>query len=133
MTKFKRPIEDVLASGYNKGLVCSQLKALFEYKHEQDMYIDQAKVFKLWFESSTNVGDRPRFINVKDVFKLDKDVLIIVSSASSMVYKQVNFSVYTINHGKWVFFGVPIAKAVEKALAGQATVSRIIIDRGLVS
>ena len=48
--KIKRTFENagVLEQKYNKALVCAQLRAIFSYDKDQDVYADQDKIFEAW-------------------------------------------------------------------------------------
>lgn len=116
-----------LKSKYNKALVCAQLKSFFVYSSDEELYADQAKVFRAW----SAMDDQPRFINIKDVFDTDQDVLMMISSYPSMFYKQREYKIYHMTYNNYAQFGLPVDKKVTELLGGGSNVSRVILSGGI--
>lgn len=132
-TKIKRTLENVgtLEQKYNKALVCAQLKAIFSYEKDEDVYVDQDKIMEAWKATNKIVTDRPRFFNIKDVFKLEQDVLVLTSSYSSYWQDNHEYIVFTINFKGFVNFGIPVVKNIVDLIGGANYICRVIAYDGV--
>ena len=130
--KLTRNIDNTntLEQRYNKAMVCAQLKAIFEYETDDQLYKDHAKVIEAWEKTSVNRGDRPRFFNIKDVFKLEQDLLVLTSSYSTY-WNKYEYIVFTINYKNYANFGLPVVRSLVDSLGGPNVISRVIIEDGL--
>lgn len=130
--KFERNLDtnNTLEQRYNKALVCSQLKAIFNYETDDQLYKDHDKVIEAWEATSANRGDRPRFFNIKDIFKLEQDMLVLTSSYSTY-WDKYELVVFTINFRNYVNFGLPVVRTLVDSLGGPNVISRVIMDSGL--
>lgn len=133
-TKIKRTLENagMLEQKYNKALVCAQLKAIFSYDKETDVYADQDKIMEAWQATSKVVTDRPRFFNIRDVFKLDQDVLVLTSSFSTFWQDNHEYIIFTQNYKGFVNFGIPVVKNIIDLIGGPNYICRVIAYDGVV-
>jgi hypothetical protein len=132
MKKLTRNLDNAntLEQRYNKAMVCAQLKAIFSYETDDQLYKDHDKVIEAWEATSTNRGDRPRFFNIKDVFKLEQDMLVLTSSYSTY-WDKYEYVVFTINFRNYANFGLPVVRSLVDSLGGPNVISRVIVDGGL--
>lgn len=131
--KIKRTFENagVLEQKYNKALVCAQLRAIFSYDKDQDVYADQDKIFEAWQATNKIVTDRPRFFNIRDVFKLDQDVMVLVSAYSTFWQDNHEYIVFTQNYKGFVNFGIPVVKNIVDLIGGANYICRVIAYDGV--
>ena len=122
-----------LETRFNKALVMSQLKAFFNYSKDAELYDDLNKLHNAWVATAEAVGDRPRFFNIKDVFKISKDILILTSSYGSMHHNGNEYNVLTIYGGpnNRIQFGLPVHRTVSSILGGSNMVCRVVIAKGI--
>lgn len=120
-----------LEQRYNRALICSQLKGLFNYTTDVRLYADQDKIFKAWEATSEDKNLRPRFFNVKDALGLDYDLMFLTSGYSSFWAHGMEFIVFTINFKGYTNYGLPMANKVVTLLGGASAVSRLICENGL--
>lgn len=132
-TKLKRTpdAEATLNQRYNKALVCSQLKAVFNYANDDQLYDDQRRVMNAWNDTSKVVSDRPRFFNVRELFKLEQDLYILTSSYSLFDHESNTYVVFTVNYKSFPNFGLPVNNLLVESLGGPNTVSRVILNQGV--
>jgi hypothetical protein len=123
--------EATLNQRYNKALVCSQLKAMFNYTNDDQMYDDQRVIMNAWNDSSKVVSDRPRFFNVRELFKLEQDLYILTSSYGSFDHNSNTYVVFQINYKGFTNFGLPVNDKIIESLGGPNTVSRLISLKGV--
>lgn len=131
--KMERTLDNVgvLESRYNKGLVCSQLKGLFNYQTDEQLYKDANAIMKAWEKSHDEKDKRARFFNVKEVLGLSYGLVILVSGYGKWMVDQYDYDVLTINHAKNIKFGVPVNKAVLKHVGDVDIIVRIIVAGGI--
>ena len=132
-TKLKRTLDNtgMLEQKYNKALVCAQLRAIFTYDNDKDVYADQEKIMEAWQATSKIVTDRPRFFNIKDAFNLDQDVLVLTSSFSSYWQDNHEYIIFTQNYKGFVNFGIPVVKNIIDLIGGANYISRVICYDGV--
>lgn len=123
--------EATLNQRYNKALVCSQLKAMFNYANDDQMYDDQRVIMNAWNDSSKVVSDRPRFFNVRELFKLEQDLYILTSSYGSFDHNSNTYVVFQINYKGFTNFGLPVNEKLIDSLGGPNMVTRLIAVGGV--
>jgi hypothetical protein len=132
--KHQRTLDNAatLESRYNKALVCSQLKGLFEYKDDQTLYRDANKIAKAWEGLPVDKDARPRFFNVREIMQLQFDLFLLVSSYGKWMHEGYDYDVLLLTHSKHTLFGVPVNKAVLKHVGDHHLIARIIIQSGIM-
>ena len=129
--RYKKPLEGHQGTFYNKALVCSQLKGLFNYETTEELYGDALIIHNAWLDTHDDVMKRPRFFNIKDCLQLDKDIYILISSATAADIDGYDFKMIFIQQNSVVIlFAVPICKAFLDVY-GYDMIGRFIIKGGL--
>lgn len=126
------PSKPKLQTRYNKGLVCGQLRAIFTYSNDEELWDDQAKVYAEWCNTTSIIPDRPRFINIRSAFGLDQDYFIMVSNYSECFSNGMKYTIMHITHTGYIKFGVPMSNDCIDLLGGAGNVARIIAYSGVV-
>lgn len=131
--KMERTLDNVgvLEARYNKALVCSQLKGIFNYQTDKQMYDDQAKIMNAWEKSEVEKDKRPRFFNVREALKLEYDLLILVSGYGKWMCDGYDYDILMISQAKYIKFGIPVNKAVLKHVGDVDIIARIIVRGGI--
>lgn len=132
--KMERTLDNIgtLEARYNKALVCSQLKGLFAYESDEQMYKDANNIMLAWEKSHAEKDKRARFFNVKDVLKLDYDLVVLVSGYGKWMVDSYDYDILMITHARQhIKFGVPVNKAVLKYVGDVDIIARIIIGGGI--
>lgn len=133
MLKTKRTFQTtaVLDSRFNKGLVNSQLRGLFDYEKETQSFDDCNKIFHAWSMTHVVPEKRPRFYNVQEVLKLPHPLYILVSSFSSMSHEGRDYVVIHMKTGNWIRFGLPLNKKLIGMLGGEELLARLLLVNGV--
>ena len=132
--KMERTLDNIgtLEARYNKALVCSQLKGLFAYESDEQMYRDANSIMLAWEKSHAEKDKRARFFNVREVLKLDYDLVVLVSGYGKWMVDSYDYDILMITHARQhIKFGVPVNKAVLKYVGDVDIIARIIIAGGI--
>lgn len=131
--KTRRTLENasVLDSRFNRGLVTSQLRGLFQYENDNHCLKEVNDIFHAWSMTNPVPDKRPRFFNVKDVLKLEQDLYVLTSAYSQMQHEVREYTVIQMKTNVWVRFGLPVSKPLIARLGGEEVISRIILSSGV--
>lgn len=122
---------ELLNSRFNKGLVTSQIKSLFDYDTDTAHFNDVNKIYHAWSLSHADPMKRPRFYNVQTVLKLSQPLYVLVSAFSTMEHESREYDVIHMKTGSWVRFGIPVNRKMIGMLGGQELISRLILSSGI--